>query len=276
VTIGDALDRYLVRYRLSGRRGLSEVERRVRKHVAPFFGGRQVGAVDEDDLVSYWGARNEGGAGNATVRAELAALRRALKLARVRVPAMPEDLSLPPARVGFLEMPDFDRACSRLPEALQGSFTFAYVTGWRMRDEVFPLLKTDVDLTGGWVTLRDSKNRESRRFPLDCLGLRALVLHQLERPPVSARYLFHRFNGKPIRNAYGAWRLACRAAGLETILPHDFRRSAVRNLVNAGVDHKTAMLLTGHKTDHVFWRYRIVNERDLRAATAKLGQLLGR
>jgi integrase len=78
--------------------------------------------------------------------------------------------------------------------------------------------------------------------------------------------------GKEIRDFRASWSQAVERAGLKKSLGlfHDLRRSAARNMVNAGIDEKLAMKIGGWKTDSVFRRYRITPRKDLHRAADKM------
>ena len=139
---------------------------------------------------------------------------------------------------------------------------FAYLTGWRVPSEALMRQWKHVDLEAGMVRLEpgETKNRKGPMFPFGrSPELKALLEEQRARTSALVEltgeeiaWVFHRQGSRISRNTLSsAWRTACKKAGLEGKIPHDFRRTAVRNLERAGVSRSVAMKLTGHETETV-------------------------
>ena len=249
---------------------------------SPSSGARRMTGITTSDIRRYTAARQDFGAANATVNRELEILRRAFRLAqqagkllhRPFIPRLREDN----VRPGFFERDQFDDVRMNLPKELQGLVTFLFWTGWRS-GEVLPLQWSQVDRKAQTIRLEPgtTKNREGRTMPYGLLPeLEEAIETQwreherLAAGGVLSPWVFVRKNGDPIRDVRKAWKSACKAAGLPGLLVHDFRRTAVRNLVRAGVPDTVAMKLTGHKTRSVFDRYNVTSEADLREAMGRL------
>jgi integrase len=86
--------------------------------------------------------------------------------------------------------------------------------------------------------------------------------------------VFHRDGGR-IKSLRGAWKAACKSAGVPGRIMDDFRRTAVRNLERDGVSRSAAMAMVGHKTEAIYRRYAIVDAGALRDAAAKIDQATG-
>lgn len=221
--------------------------------------------------------------GNAIINRSLACLRRMLRIAyddgRInRVPKV-HMLKEPPARTGFLKLEKFNELLALLATHLKPLILFLYYCGVR-GGEALQIEWTQVDLGARLITLprEQTKSDDERILPLP--SELVMLLHAIE--PKTGKV----FDDTNLRVE---WQKACAACGEGTrtlIEPkdengwpwwkykglgvHDLRRSAVRNLVRAGVSETVAMKISGHKTRAVFDRYNISDTEDVSAAMSSL------
>src|SRR5262245_32480737 len=270
-------------YKANGRRSLARVEDAV-NHLGGFFGDYRAVEITGDKVTAYVTHRQKEKAANATINAELAALGRMFVLAMREGKATGKPyivkLALNNTRKSFFEHSEFQIVLRYLPEHYHAVVETAYITGWRMADELFTRQRHHVDLKAGWLRLDagETKNNEGRMFPLTP-RLREVLEKQMEKTRALEKatgriipWLFHR-NGQPIKGFRKAWRTACKRAGVPGKIPHDFRRTAVRNLERAGVPRSAAMKMVGHQTQSIYQRYAIADEGMLKDAAEKLAQL---
>jgi integrase len=263
-------------YEVNRRRSTDALKRRL-VYLRRAFGTIPAREISAARVREYINARLSEGAANATVNRELAALRRMMRLGRAAgLVSNPPAITLlreDNARRGFVSLEQFRAIRARLPAYLQDPVTFLYWSAWRPA-EMRTLEWRDVELEAGVIRLRPerSKNYAGRVLPL--IGeLRAVIERALARRRPELPYVFH-YRGKALGRFAAAWRKAAAQAGMPDVLTYDLRRSAVRNLVRAGVSERVAMELSGHKTRRVFDRYNIVSEADLRHAMGALATYL--
>jgi integrase len=293
ITLGEGLKAVYSDLTMNGRKTADDTKARYDKHIllhpaedgepagGYFSADRRMNTIATADIEAYKAHRLEQKAAPATVNRELAAIRRAFRLAvdGGKLAMMPKVRLLQEhnVRTGFFERHEFDAILAHLPEELHPPLKFAYATGWRFKSEVLPLTAERVDLDARVVRLDvgTTKSGEGRSFFMtvelyELLKAQITALDALKKKGIISSYVFHRPDGSRIKDFKKTWRNACEAAGYPDKLFHDFRRTAVRNLERAGVPRSTAMQMVGHQTESIYVRYAIVDESMHREAAALL------
>jgi integrase len=241
IRFDEAAEDLKTEYAVNGRRSADELERRIRLHLLPYFGGRRLASITTADVNTFilkrradlivfgeGGDRKERKVSNGEINRELTTLKRILNLARqngklTHVPHIPM-LKERNVRTGFFERDQITRIVAHLPPAIRPAVQLAYITGWRIPSEVLPLQWRHVDFEARVVRLdpHTTKNDEGRTFPFTDALEQLLEAQKAEHDRLKAEdvicpCVFNRTNkkvkGKPITTFIKAFRAACTKAG---------------------------------------------------------------
>ena len=262
-------------YRIN-QQNVRHVQKR-RLHLDTAFSGMRAAQITTAVIKAFIVDRLESGASNATVNRELAALKRMFKLGFQQTPPIVAQVPYIPmlkeknCRKGFIEHDEFVALKAKLPIYLKGFVHFAYITGWR-KGEIAILTWAHVDRTNWTIRLEpgETKNDDARMVYAD-ENLKQVIRdqwHARKRLKEPLPWIFPNRWGKARMKQFDkVWKKALKEAKLdEDLIFHDLRRTAVRNMVRAGIPERVAMQISGHRTRSVFDRYNIVSPGDLMQA----------
>jgi integrase len=238
------------------------------KHLEEAFKFHRVIDIRTPVVEEYTKKRLQAGAARASVNRELAYLRHGFKLMLKAgdisaIPAVIELLQGENVRKGFIAPGDFAALLEHIPDLdVRDLVEFLYNAAWRS-GEGKNLEWSEVDLTNNMIRLPAEKSKSKKPRNLPIIGvLLEIIQRRLEKRRLDCPYVFHR-KGKRIASFRKAFKAAATAAGMLGLVPHDMRRSAVRNFRRAGLSEHEGMKLSGHETDSIYRRYDIISDDDL-------------
>jgi len=264
---------YLVDFRINGKKSILRAEG-CAHHLRKEFSGMQAVQISTSIIKLYVANRQKDGVSNATINRELAAIKRAFNLGVRCTPSKVAQVPYIPmlkennVRKGFIEHEDYVALKEALPDYFKPILTFGYLSGWR-RSEILGLKWNQVNLRDGIVLLEpgETKNSEGRTLYMEP-EIWDMMKHLHQNRRMDCLYVFH-LNGNKIVDFKKSWKKASKKIGRPDLLFHDLRRSAVRNMVRAGIPERVVMTISGHKTRAVFDRYNIVSQEDLKEAALR-------
>ena len=250
------------------------------KHLEPRFGNKLLGSIAPIDIERMKKELRERGYAPATIKHQIAILRRLFNLARkwnlyegknpvesVEMPKIDNQIT------EFLKDEEIDRLFKVLEEwpckESSALIKFALFSGFR-KGEILRLAWEDVNFEWGMITLKEPKGGKSQTIPISTQALE--VLKGLKK---TSPYVFARQGGKQKTNFRGPWYKIRKAAGLpDNFRFHGLRHHFASTLVSNGVDLIVVQKLLTHKDAKTTARYAHLAPGAIKDAALKSGELL--
>jgi len=176
-------------------------------------------------------------------------------------------------REGVLEYETYRLVRDALPGYARIALVIAFHTGAR-KGEIAAIRKDRIDLKAERITLPGKTTKNASPSYLPVYGdMKAELDMVMAAGSSDCPFLIQRA-GVRVHDWKKAWATACKTAEVPEALFHDLRRTAVTNMIEAGLTEKEAMEISGHKTRAVFDQYHIASDRRMKANAQKLADHL--
>jgi integrase len=293
-TVADLWEPYIVSYRND--EGRDEGRLTIAwNHLKPTFGTVRVEDLTTALVGEYIAARKAAGMKAGTINRETATLRAMMNHgAKItppmieRMPTFPKRLKESAPRKGFTTDAEYTALAANTKQPwLRALLAVGYTYGFR-KGELLSLRVEQVDLLNREIGLgHNTKTGEPRLVSMTA------EVYELMRVCVRGKHpsdnVFTREDGSRVVDFRDDWYTLCVESKLgryvsakrkngkdykryEGLNCHDLRRSAVRNMVRAGIPERVCMDISGHATRSVFDRYNIIDKTDIVRASEQLEQ----
>jgi len=253
VVLDQLFDLLIEDYRYSNRKTTYDTKLRVNAHLRLYFGAMRAQTLGTAAIKQYVAHRRRQQAEPATINKELSWLRRAIRLGCQHEPPLASRVThfkmLPTdnVREGVLEYEKYRLVRDALPSHARIALVIAFHTGAR-KGEIAAIRKERIELKAERINLpgKTTKNQTPRYLPIYG-DMKAELDMAIAAGESSCPFLIQR-RGERVHDWKKAWATDCKTAEVPEALFHDLRRTAVTNMIEAGLTEKEAMEISGHKT----------------------------
>jgi len=291
-TFQDAVDLQLIEWKRKGIKSVYNYSGLLGT-ASKLLGKLKVTSITTEAVWQYIEKRREAGVKNITVKTEIDLVFKVLRLCKelkwlAELPKKPDILKPGEGRKkNQISAEEFKRLIASIEdEDFRDCLLWLYLTGCRTNEVTFLTWSSFRRNPNGeaFILISASETKEGfdRVFPVAGV-LADIMKRRIARRNLGSEFIFQS-EGRPFHSTFSKrreclskmwrdrFRDAVKASGV-SCTPHDFRRSAYRNMRNLGIPSTDVRSFTGHKTDQMELWYSVECMADQIQAQAKLAQL---
>ena len=280
-TLEGVADWYFGLQKVRALRSFSTLRKRIENVCRVIGGGKHITGLHNRDIELFFKAR--GGESSkwkkndsiapATINKEFSALKamlnKAVQLGELEsnpIEKIP-NIRVDNVRTRIINNDELHRMLEVAPHHLRGVLLMAFYEPLRKK-QITQLTWDEIDLKDNLIRLGAEKTKGGKSGQI--IPIHPEVKQMLKHLPRSLQsnrvFLYYDKQGvlRPFDDFKGAWDTIRKKTGLEEIVFHDFRHTAITNLRKAGNSTTVIMKASGHKTMSMFLRYNLVDEEDVK------------